>query len=347
MDYKEFNVAVPIRQNNVVIIDGLVQHDTANIVNARLMDGTEPFDFTGYTEVFLEILKPDGKKIQTCVTDDPAINDANNPYRIQIIEPKEGRISFTLQGQATVLEGTHFMQIVIMGDGKRLSASRMNYYVGDVLLKDMGDIGSSDEFTSLLTLINRNSAIAAEERNRTDAETQRWLAENKREERIHELEVFITNYLNNAVGYVESSQDYMERAQMFAELAQNPSAAIIADLVTELDLASETFVIEKLGEYAGNYDAGTYKALAHLLQVRRGNDVDKPALADGELGWSSDAHILYAGSAAGNIPINGTYQASTTAPERKDILWIDLSAGAVIKYWNGASWQPTATATFA
>lgn len=347
MQYKEFNVALPIKQNNVIIIDGLVQHDTANIINVRLMDGTESFDLTGYTEVFLEILKPDGKTIQACVTDDPEINDDNNPYRIEVLDPKDGRISFTLKGQATILEGTHFAQLVIMGDGSRLSSSRINYYVGGILLKELGNVGSSDEFTSLLTLINRNSAIAAEERNRVDSETLRKLAEKERESRMLILENSIRAYLEKATGYVESSQEYMERAEKFAQLAQNPSAELLADLITELDLASETFVIDKLDEYAGNYDAGTYELLNHLLQVRRGKEAKAPELADGELGWSSDTHVLYVGSVAGNIPINGTYQASAVAPERTDILWIDLSAGAVIKYHDGSTWQPTATATFA
>lgn len=31
MNYKEFNVALPIRDNNVLVIDGVVQYDTANI----------------------------------------------------------------------------------------------------------------------------------------------------------------------------------------------------------------------------------------------------------------------------------------------------------------------------
>lgn len=347
MEFKEFNVAVPIKQNNVVMIDGLVQHDTANIVNARLMDGTEPFDFTGYTEVFLEILKPDGKKIQSCVTDDPEIANDNNPYTIQVADPEEGRVSFTLQGQATVLEGTYFAQLVVMGDGKRLSTSRLNYYVGGTLLDNMGDVGSSDEFSSLLTLINRNSAIAAEERNRTDSETQRRIAENEREERIGQLEDYIRNYLSNAVAYVEQSQSYMEEAERFAQLAQDPTAELMQDIISDLDLASETYVLQKLTEYAGSYDAGTYKNLKHLLQARRGNDSDLPSLDDGEIGWSNDAHILYVGSAAGNIPVNGAYQASNDAPARKDILWVDLSAGSVVKYWDGAAWQPTATATFA
>ena len=120
MNYKEFNVLLPIRENNVKIIRGLVQYDTANIVNVRLMDGVESFDLTGYTEVFIEILKPDGTEIHACVTDDPEINNDNNPYMIQIKDPAEGRISFTLKDQATVLTGTHFAQIVVLVQGKPL-----------------------------------------------------------------------------------------------------------------------------------------------------------------------------------------------------------------------------------
>ena len=180
-----------------------------------------------------------------------------------------------------------------------------------------------------------------------DAETQRKLAEAERTVRMSELEEYIRAYLENAVGYVDQTQTYMETAEQFAELAQNPSAEIMSALISELDLASETFVVDKIEEYAEDYDAGTYDAIAHLLQVRRGKDANVPTLQDGELGWSSDAHVLYVGSAQGNIPVSGVYQASTTAPERKDLLWIDLSAGGSIKYWDGSAWQPTATVTFA
>ena len=55
MNYKEFNYAVPIKDNNVVIIDGIVQYDTANILNIRLMDGTEPFDLLGIQRCFLKL----------------------------------------------------------------------------------------------------------------------------------------------------------------------------------------------------------------------------------------------------------------------------------------------------
>ena len=34
----------------------------------------------------------------------------------------------------------------------------------------------------------------------------------------------------------------------------------------------------------------------------------------------------------------GTFQASSTAPAKRNILWIDTSAGGILKYHNGSSW---------
>lgn len=349
MNYKEFNVALPIHDNNVVIIDGIVQYDTANIVNVRLMDGTEPFDFTGYTNVFVEIMKPDGTHVQACACGDPLIDNDNNPYRIQIIDPVEGRISFTLKGQATILTGTHFAQITIMGAGDALTTARLNYYVKDTVSSDEDSVflESLDDYASLRNLIAKCSAIATAEEMRVDAETLRKLAEIQRENDADELEREITEYLSNAEEYVQKTQDYMEEAERFAQLAQNPSAEIMEELITGLGLATENYVTETVENATGAFNAGTYSNLDKLLQIRRGNDSAVPTLEDGELGWSSDAQTLYVGSPNGNVPINGVYVASTTAPGRTDILWIDISAGSVVKYYNGTAWTPTATAAFA
>lgn len=352
MNYKEFNISLPISTNNVAVVDGIVQYDTANIVNVRLMDGVEPFDFRGYTEVYIEILKPDGTHIQSCVTDDSDVNSDNNPYVIHVVDPKEGRISFNLQGQATILTGTHFGQIMITSGGKILTTARINYYVGDTLQSDADPSGitSSGDYSSLRTLIARNSAIATAERDRVDAETLRKLAELAREERIDELENAITEYLNNAVSYVEQTQDYMEQAEAFAQLAQNPSAEIMQQLIAELDLAAESYVDTSVANATRNFDAGSYTDEADtkkVLKVRRGNDADIPALDVGELGFSTDSLTAYIGGGSGNIPLNGVYVAQSSAPTRKDILWVDTSAGGAIKYWDGDSWEPTATAVFA
>ena len=353
MNYKEFNVALPIRDNNVFIIDGIVQFDTANIVNARLMDGTEPFDFTGYTEVFVEILKPDGTHVQACVTDDETVNGDNNPYHIQIVDAKDGRISFTLHSQATILTGTHFGQIMIAGDGKTLTSARINYYVGDSLSEDAdpGDVTSSNDYVSLKNMIAKNSAIGTAERQREDNETQRKLAETAREQSAAELAQYVQSYIDNAKGYVDQTEDYMELAQQYAQLAQNPSKEIMQELITSLSLVDSDYVDSEVAQSTKDFDAGAYTDTSEkkLLKVRRGLKADEPTLETGELGFSTDSMIAYIGSDGGNIPLNGIYKAQDEAPDETYILWIDTSAdgGNAIKFFDGMEWQPVVTATFA
>lgn len=346
MNYKEFNIALPIRDNNVVLIEGLVRGDTANIVNARLMDGTEPFDFTGYTEVFVEILKPDGTHVQACATGDPEIDNNTNPYTIQIVDPSEGRVSFTLKNQATILTGTYFGQLVIMGNGESLTTARFNYHVKETVAADDAaeEVVSSEDYASLKNMIAQNSLIAGYEDLRMEAEVNRNNAELLREERMQDVEARVQEYFDNAEEYVDQTESYMQEAERFAQLAQNPSAEIIADLVSTLNLASEEYVDDSVNGV--DHNGGTYETLNKLIQVRRGLDANVPVLAEGELGWSTDAQTLYVGSAEDPVPINGTFVASLTAPARHDVLWIDLSAGGSIKYYDGATWQPTATATF-
>ena len=352
MNYKEFNVSLPIDTNNVVIVDGLIQYDTANIVNVRLMDCVESFDFTGYSEVYVEILKPDGTHIQTCVTDDPEVNEDNNPYSIHVVNPKEGRISFNLQGQATMLTGTHFGQVMITSGGKILTTARLNYYVGDTLQSDAdpSEVISSGDYSSLRTLIARNSAIATAERDRVDAETQRELAEQQREKTVQELVEYVQDYISKADGYVSQTEDFMELAKQYAELAQNPSAEIMESLISSLDLASESYVDTQVAQATKDFDAGGYTDIDEnkkLLKVRRGLSTAVPTLDEGELGYSTDTKRLYVGSGTGNVPVNGVFVAAATAPSETHLLWIDTSAGGVIKYYDGSAWQPTATATFA
>ena len=345
MNYKEFNIAVPIKANNVLIIDGIVQYDTANIVNVRLMDGTEPFDFTGYTEVFIEIMKPDGTHVQACVTDDPEINDANNPYTIQVVDPKEGRVSFTLQGQATILTGSHFAQITIMSAGKPLSSIRLNYYVGGTLRDPDIDLTSHDEYTTLLTLINRNSSIADAERVRIDSETQRKQNELLREERILEMASDVQNLIDTADERIEATEINAELARQYAELAQNPSKEIMQALIEELNLVEKLYVDNLVATSIRNFDAGSFTDDADskkLLKARTGLAEEMPTLAEGEFGFATDTKRLY----VGDTPINGVYYVGSEAPEETHLLWIDTSAGGVVKYHDGIAWRPTATATF-
>ena len=351
MNYKEFNISLPVSDNNVYIVDGIIQYDTANIFNVRLMEGTEAFDFTGYTNVFIEIVKPDGTHIQSCVTDNPDISNDNNPYVIQVVDAKDGRISFELSGQATLLNGTHFGQIMISGGGKILTSARINYYVGDTLQydSDPDDVASLNEYSSLRNMINQNSAIATEERTRVDAETQRMLAELQRAETIEQQVALVQHYLSQADSYVAQTEANMELAQQYAQLAQNPSLEIMQSLISSLDLASETYVDSAVSGATKDFDAGAYTDTEEnekLLKVRRGTATQEIVLDEGELGFSTDTRRAYIGTGTENLPLNGVFVAQNTAPEETHILWVDTSAGGVIKYYDGAAWQPTATATF-
>lgn len=347
MNYKDFNIALPIRENNVQIVDGLVQYDTANIINVRLMDGVEPFDFTGYTEVYLDIIKPDGTCISACVTDDPDIMGDNNPYMIQVVDPAEGRIAFTLQGQATILTGSHFAGITIMGAGASMTATRLNYYVGDTISRDTDpdSLTSSDDYISLRTLIAKNSAMATEERNRVDSETLRKIAETAREGRFDEMEALVQQYIANAEGYVSQTRDNMELAKQYAELAKEPSKDIIEALAQELNLVTKEYTDTLVATSVRNFDAGLFTDsddTRKLLKVRTGTKAEMPTLVEGEPGFCTDTQRLYVGS----VPINGVYVLSATAPTETHVLWIDSSAGYSVKFWNGSEWQATATATF-
>lgn len=347
MNYKNFPCILPIRDNNVKIIDGIVQNDTANIIDVQLMEGTEPFDFTGYTEVYIEIDKPDGTHIQACVTDEPDVN-SNNPYSIQIVDAEHGRISFSLTGQAVAVTGTYFAQIIVMGDGKRLTSARINYRVSEAM-NTGNDIESSGDYASLQVMMDRLSSMSTNERRRIDTETMRNIAEAAREVRIAELEAEVQEYLLAAEGYVSATEDCMNQAERFAELAQSPSAEIMATLIADLDLASETYVDNSVSNATKNFDAGAYTDTTNkkLLKLRRGIESNIPVLEEGEIAFSTNAHQIYVGSDDGNIPVGGAYIAAPTAPSRTDLLWIDTSAGGSIKYYDGEAWQPTATATFA
>lgn len=350
MNYKQFNLALSIKDNNVYLINGVVQGDTANIVNVRLMDGAEPFDFTGYNQVHIEILKPDGTVIEACVTDDEDIDNPNNPYSIQVVDAENGRIAFTLQGQATILSGTHFGQIVIMGAGEKLTSARFNYYSGGSLFEELPEITSSNEYSSLMTLFAALSTIASEEANRAESERQRTQAEFDREVRITELAREISDYLANAEGYVDQTRAYMEAAEMAKELAQNPSEELLGQLLEEFDFATLTAMTEAINNATRDFDAGNYtddEATVKYLRVKRGFDSELPALQTGELAYSTDTKTVYVGDGENAIPLNGVYVASQIAPDRTDLLWIDLSAGGVVKYHDGSAWQPTSTATFA
>jgi len=84
------------------------------------------------------------------------------------------------------------------------------------------------------------------------------------------------------------------------------------------------------------------------IQVRRGLKVDLPTLDIGEIGFCTDTHETYIGSASGNILVNGGAGGASTLDALTDVDTSTTSPtdGQVLKY-NSASglWKPASDNT--
>jgi hypothetical protein len=347
MKYKQFNISIPVKSSAVVLIDGLGQYDTANVVTVRLMEGTEPLDFTGYTDVILEILKPDGKMVHACSTE--IESEVANPYLIQALDPERGIIQFTLKGQATVCPGTHFAQLIIMGDGQRLSSARINYYVGETMLQELPELTSSNDYASFVAWIAQNSAIAASEADRVRAEDARVNNFEQLRADYAELKQGITDYLENARNYVYKCEELLAQTKRFADMARKPNEEIITEAIADLNLATIEFVETAIQNATQSFDAGWFEddEPDKGLSILKGGEDNMPELDVGELAFATDGETLYIGTIGGNKPLTGSHHVGSTAPDRTDVAWIDTSEGAVLKYYDGTTWQPAAVAVFA
>lgn len=69
-----------------------------------------------------------------------------------------------------------------------------------------------------------------------------------------------------------------------------------------------------------------------------GDTVTAETLADGVT-----AHNAKGETIVGTMKPSGKgYEASATAPEDTDLLWIDTASGNLIKFYNGTAWETTA-----
>lgn len=80
--------------------------------------------------------------------------------------------------------------------------------------------------------------------------------------------------------------------------------------------------------------------MARKLQIKRGQKKDMPQLAEGELGFALDEEAVYIGTGTKNVPISalGGVVVNNSAPDNREVLWIDTSNGGVAKYNNGTEW---------
>jgi hypothetical protein len=164
---KEYIAPIQIKGETIKQIGNIVQNDTgSNLFIIRLLDGTKPFDITGYTNVTFSVLKPDNTY---CVD---SLGD-----RISVLDPEIGTISIMLHDDAINMAGTCMATLEVFEAGShRLSSSRMSFVVtGDIT--EGADPTSESTYPVLLQLLSDVSGL---ESNVEAAEALRVTAENER-----------------------------------------------------------------------------------------------------------------------------------------------------------------------
>lgn len=322
MNKKYFNVPVSLKDNNSRIVEGVIQYDTADLFNIKLFDGTEPFNFTGYSTLVFTALKPDGTEYI----------DTEGEY-LDVIDAADGRIALTLPPALTAMGGMHFCNITIYSNGVKLSSARFNYFVQEALSEGENS-KYTDEYPILEQLISRLSLIQDAEQMRAEAEALRVMAENER--------------VSDTSGVVSRAEALALQAQSYAKAAQDWYTLLItyAGDLTGVDLTGIA-TKQDVEEAVSNIDCGEFTGdSVKTIRFRRGSAENMPTLLSGEAAFAGDT--LYVGNGSENVAINGSpFIAQATEPADTARLWIDTANGNAIKFYDGTKWVGTATATFA
>lgn len=206
------------------VLRGIVQYDTLNEVNIRLSDGSKAFNYDGYTNIVLKVLKADGTAYVNSKTD--------KDTKIVATSPVDGIVTVTLAGQATTAAGICQSVIEIYDGSEVLTTARFNYEVFEGLNLDDA-VESSTEYPILNNLIADVSALEAAIE---AAEAARVKAEAAR--------------ADEASGYVALAEQLAARAEQLAAQARESAADAYA-------AAAEAQAIAD-GDYATNAGSQAY-----------------------------------------------------------------------------------------
>ena len=150
---KTFNTTVSVKEGaSRSVLRGIIQYDTLNEVNIRLSDGSKAFNYDGYTNIVLKVLKADGTAYVNSMTDENT--------KIVATSPVDGIITVILAGQATTAAGLCQSVIEIYEGSDVMTTARFNYEVFEGLNLDDA-VESSTEYPILNNLIAEISALEA------------------------------------------------------------------------------------------------------------------------------------------------------------------------------------------
>lgn len=301
MNKKNIPFVVQLKQNNNYIVQGIQQNDAGVIFDIKIMDGLEPFDFSGYGVVTLKIVKPD----------ETVTYDSTGGNTVDIIDAENGRLKLNIPTSCTTQDGMHFCTIGFSSDETTyFESATFNYFVGANPMADDEDIIGTDEYPILGNLIALVSNIVAKENARDDNEEQRKAAELEREAQMEQMENLLT-VIQQRLNETQAALTQLNQA-----LADGGSIDIsqINLLATKsyVDGKTENTVIDK----------ATYANLD---------------LVEGEIGYGTDTERLYIGLNGSLVPLNEPcFVVGSSAPSDHTKLWISTSNNTLMFYKDNA-----------
>lgn len=346
MNYKSFPIGVHTNENSVKVLEGIVQHDNGNLFQIQLYDGTEAFDFTGYSIINVTIIRPDETSITDLWVDTgdgyeradettEGETESHTFLAMQYLDPANGRITLQVGGDATAQVGLHRMAVEIYSSDVVLTTARINYNVVGTLNK----VGASilervSGYSKLQDLLIKCSQMIDAEEERANQEVARQNSEVEREALAATLSQYVPA-LDAAVAQAEAAEENAREWAMFSRTAAIPqelSDAITAVVGAASDIASLSARVTAL-------EKKTVPVMASTALDSYFADAEAGAIA-----FCSNDNALYVGDGEGSydavVDSSVMYVVSSTAPSDTTKLWVDTANNNQLKAYVSDAWQP-------
>ena len=348
MNYKGFPIGVHLNENSVKVLEGIVQNDNGNLFQIQLYDGTEAFDFTGYSIINVTIIRPDETSITDLWVDTgdgyeradettEGETESHTFLAMQYLDPANGRITLQVGGDATAQVGLHRMAVEIYSSDVVLTTARINYNVVGTLNK----VGASilervPGYSKLQDLLIKCSQMIDAEEERANQEAARQNGELEREA-----------FADTLKQYMATLEQAVADAQAAAASAKSWKEAATALVVTDLPVELQT-AIENAASSAASFNA--LSARVDELEKKKVPVMESSALdtyfADAEEGavaFCPTNNVLYVGDGEGKYEAvadpSAMYIVSGTAPSDTTKLWVDAVNNYQLKAYVSDAWQ--------
>ena len=349
MNYKGFPIGVHLNENSVKVLEGIVQNDNGNLFQIQLYDGTEAFDFTGYSIINVTIIRPDETSITDLWVDtgdgyeraDETTAEETESHTflaMRYLDPANGRITLQVGGDATAQVGLHRMAVEIYSSDTVLTTARINYNVVGTLNKVGASIlDRATGYSALQDLLIKCSQMIDAEEERANQEAARQDGELEREA----LADTLRQYMATLEQAVADAQAAAASAKSWKEAA---TALVITDLPVELQTA-----INNAASSAASFNA--LVARVDELEKKKLPVMGSSALdeyyadaEEGSVAYCSSNSVIYIGDGGGGynavVDPSSVYIVSAAAPSDTSKLWIDIASGYQIKYYASNAWHP-------